>query len=140
MTDAERKTNLTFEAYTKLQNAHADFIKSVAAMSVRSINGGTFSVADGNIVASTLGVHFDVIHKPVVVNENFGLYEYSFVTKQGGVATPVWHMYLDGDGLLCTDSAKKNQMGGSDVEDLPNKVVSGLANALIAHGAFSPKA
>jgi len=139
MNDEDTRIEIAVAGYTKLQEVHSEFLLKIAANAKGAINGGSLSAIDGEITASALGVHFDVVRRPIFVTDHFVNVEYAFVMRRNGVETAVWHLYLDGNSFLYTDSAMANYFTKCDDTALSNKIVAALASALIKAKVFEPR-
>jgi len=132
------KVDVAVSALDRLKEIHERFVQEIAARSQTPINGGSLTVEEDQILATCLGVSLRVVHRPIARNGELEALEYAFIAQYGKEELAVWHLYLEGNGVLYTDSSATVRFCDFNNAYVANKIIAALADALLRSSVFAP--
>lgn len=138
--DQREEFELAARALAELQALHKAFLGHVERHQNKSFNGGSLSVLGDHITATCLGVPLVVTHRPIVRDQRLSALEYEFSTERDDEKLTLWHLYLEPNGQLYTDSNLQNRFCDYHNEYLASRIIGALANALLKSKLFAPNA
>ena len=139
MDEIKKRASHAATVLKELKNKHDEFVQFIRSKQEKVLDDGTFDTDGKNITASSLGVEFGVLSRPIVVDGELAAIEYSFVTEFQREDICVWRLYLGRQGKLFTDSKLSIAFCDFNNMYLRPYVVSALCNALLSSSVFSPR-
>ena len=134
----DTQSEIASAALKELHEKHAAFMRSVARLENKGVNGGSMDSDGQTLRVVCLGVSFEVSARPVAKDGYPSALEYPFFATVREKNFLVWRMYLDPDGGLYSDPGCKTRICDSTNSRLPEYVIEALATALLKSPVFQP--
>ena len=125
-------------ALKKLEEMHGSFMRSIASLESKKVNGGELETDGQNLLVTCLGVQFNVPHRPVAREGALCALEYPFVAAVRDREVLVWRMFLEADNDLYAKEGKQDKICSSANTYLTGNLIVPLASALLRSPLFAP--